>query len=206
MVLYMQSKIWFYFWQILWFHNNQPIDMETTFHLQLTSGGRRLQIASALVSDTGLYQCIATNEAGEAEERFELQVWGRLGSSWWNQWRKDILVILLFLSLSVAPQIHPFHTRSLSESVCICRSTSIFSRPSLSFCFINCAEWLRSAYKKTLGNAQFYVVVVFFSSSFSLLDIVVCSICGAYAQRNNVSSHVDMTADVEVNSFISCDY
>lgn len=54
--------------------------METASHLQLTSGGRRLQIASAMVSDTGLYRCIATNEAGEADELFELQVWGRYGS------------------------------------------------------------------------------------------------------------------------------
>ncbi|KAL8608110.1 hypothetical protein ACOMHN_016565 [Nucella lapillus] len=61
--------------QVLWFHNNQPIDMESANHVQLTNGGRRLEIHSAVVGDTGMYRCIATNEAGEADQQFELQVW-----------------------------------------------------------------------------------------------------------------------------------
>ncbi|XP_076455301.1 hemicentin-1-like isoform X2 [Babylonia areolata] len=61
--------------QVLWFHNNQPIDVETANHVKLTSGGRRLEIHSAVVGDTGMYRCIATNEAGEADQQFELQVW-----------------------------------------------------------------------------------------------------------------------------------
>ncbi|KAK7094973.1 hypothetical protein V1264_006443 [Littorina saxatilis] len=60
---------------MLWFHNNQPLDTDSDPRVQLSSGGRRLQISSAEVEDTGLYRCIATNEAGEAEETFDLQVW-----------------------------------------------------------------------------------------------------------------------------------
>jgi hypothetical protein len=62
---------------MLWFHNNQPLDLELDAHLQLSSNGQRLQIGGALVSDSGVYRCIATNEAGEADQKFDLQVWGK---------------------------------------------------------------------------------------------------------------------------------
>ena len=29
------------------------------------------------MADTGLYRCIATNEAGEADKQFQLEVWGK---------------------------------------------------------------------------------------------------------------------------------
>lgn len=60
----------------MWFHNGQPLSTETASHAQLSDDGRVLVISSVLVADTGLYVCVATNEAGEAEKHFDLQVWG----------------------------------------------------------------------------------------------------------------------------------
>lgn len=60
----------------MWFHNNQPLDEEKNRHIQIHNNGQRLQISQAQVSDSGTYICIATNEAGESEKTFDLQVWG----------------------------------------------------------------------------------------------------------------------------------
>lgn len=60
----------------MWFHNNQPLDEEKNRHIQIHNNGQRLQISQAQVSDSGMYICIATNEAGESEKTFDLQVWG----------------------------------------------------------------------------------------------------------------------------------
>ncbi|PVD21525.1 hypothetical protein C0Q70_17323 [Pomacea canaliculata] len=61
--------------EVMWFHNGQPLSTETASHAQLSDDGRVLVISSVLVADTGLYVCVATNEAGEAEKHFDLQVW-----------------------------------------------------------------------------------------------------------------------------------
>lgn len=60
--------------EVMWFHDNQPVDVESP-RFQLTSNSRQLQISSVQVPDTGIYICIATNEAGQSEKRFDMQVW-----------------------------------------------------------------------------------------------------------------------------------
>lgn len=44
--------------------------------VRITSNGRRLVISRAQVSDTALFHCVATNEAGEQEREFKVSVHG----------------------------------------------------------------------------------------------------------------------------------
>ena len=46
-------------------------------NLRLLSEGKRLEIRSAYVADTGEYRCYAKNDAGEVERKFMLNVWGK---------------------------------------------------------------------------------------------------------------------------------
>ena len=60
-------------------HHCTMISMQVEFdpNLRLLSGGKRLEIRSAYVTDTGEYRCYATNNAGELERKFMLNVWGK---------------------------------------------------------------------------------------------------------------------------------
>ncbi|XP_075384531.1 hemicentin-1 isoform X2 [Tenrec ecaudatus] len=57
---------------IMWLKDGQPIDERDGFKVLLN--GRKLVIAQAQVSDTGLYRCVAANTAGENKKEFEVTV------------------------------------------------------------------------------------------------------------------------------------
>ncbi|XP_012942941.1 hemicentin-1 [Aplysia californica] len=60
---------------ILWFQDGIPLDAESNPRVDIDESGRRLVISPTKVEDAGLYVCLAANEAGEAEETYELEVW-----------------------------------------------------------------------------------------------------------------------------------
>ncbi|MEJ1270154.1 hypothetical protein NN561_000975 [Cricetulus griseus] len=57
---------------IMWLKGGQLIDERDGFKILLN--GRKLVVAQAQVSDTGLYQCVATNIAGDNKKEFEVTV------------------------------------------------------------------------------------------------------------------------------------
>ncbi|XP_063154493.1 hemicentin-1 [Candoia aspera] len=57
---------------ITWLKNGQPIEGGVGYKILLN--GHRLLISRAEVSDTGHYQCIATNKAGESKKEFDVIV------------------------------------------------------------------------------------------------------------------------------------
>uniref|UniRef100_A0ABM5GDB4 Hemicentin-1 n=1 Tax=Pogona vitticeps TaxID=103695 RepID=A0ABM5GDB4_9SAUR len=57
---------------IMWFKNGLPIEGGVGYKFLLN--GHRLVISRAEVSDTGHYQCVATNKAGENKKEFEVTV------------------------------------------------------------------------------------------------------------------------------------
>uniref|UniRef100_A0A8C6DLM4 Hemicentin-1 n=1 Tax=Moschus moschiferus TaxID=68415 RepID=A0A8C6DLM4_MOSMO len=57
---------------IMWLKDGQLIDERDGFKVLLN--GRKLVIAQAQVSDTGLYRCVATNTAGDHRKEFEVTV------------------------------------------------------------------------------------------------------------------------------------
>ncbi|KAB1258940.1 Hemicentin-1 [Camelus dromedarius] len=57
---------------IMWLKDGQLIDERDGFKILLN--GRKLVIAQAQVSDTGLYRCVATNPAGDHKKEFEVTV------------------------------------------------------------------------------------------------------------------------------------
>ena len=57
-----------------WLKDGQPVRQGE--RVRIGSGGRRLVISRAQVSDTARFQCIATNEAGEQEREFNVAVHG----------------------------------------------------------------------------------------------------------------------------------
>ena len=59
-----------------WLKDGQLTDERDGFKILLN--GRKLVIAQAQVSDTGLYQCVATNAAGDRKKEFEVTVHGML--------------------------------------------------------------------------------------------------------------------------------
>ena len=61
---------------VVWYQNDQPLNLEVNSHISIQEAGRRLVIDEAQVPDAGKYTCRASNEAGEAENNYELEVWG----------------------------------------------------------------------------------------------------------------------------------
>uniref|UniRef100_A0A8C0KRB0 Hemicentin-1 n=1 Tax=Canis lupus dingo TaxID=286419 RepID=A0A8C0KRB0_CANLU len=57
---------------IMWLKDGQLIDERDGFKVLIN--GRKLVIAQAQVSDTGLYRCVATNIAGDRKKEFEVTV------------------------------------------------------------------------------------------------------------------------------------
>ncbi len=61
--------------KVKWMKNGSPIG-PLPAHITLLSDGRQLEIIAAQVSDTSRYTCVATNEAGELQRTFDLEVLG----------------------------------------------------------------------------------------------------------------------------------
>ncbi|XP_067846589.1 hemicentin-1 isoform X2 [Heptranchias perlo] len=57
---------------IMWMKDSQPI--KTMVGVQISANGHKLIISQAQVSDTGRYQCVATNEAGNRQREFNVVV------------------------------------------------------------------------------------------------------------------------------------
>ncbi|KAI8779431.1 hemicentin-1, partial [Biomphalaria glabrata] len=60
---------------ILWYFNGAPLDPQLQPGLQISESGKRLVIQQTKVSDSGVYMCVASNEAGEAEQNYNVDVW-----------------------------------------------------------------------------------------------------------------------------------
>ena len=63
---------------ITWYKDGVQLDVEDFPHMRLRQDGRRLEILTAGVDDTGMYECRAENEAGTDEISFEFKVYGVL--------------------------------------------------------------------------------------------------------------------------------
>ena len=61
---------------VLWYKDGFPVHPDLDPNVRVISGGRRLEISSAEVGDTGKYQCVAKNKAGKVDQQFVLYVWG----------------------------------------------------------------------------------------------------------------------------------
>ena len=62
---------------IVWFKDDQEIYPEHNHDLQILGNGRRLEISSADIADTGRYKCVAKNTAGMIEREYNLHVWSK---------------------------------------------------------------------------------------------------------------------------------
>ncbi|KAK6167247.1 hypothetical protein SNE40_021325 [Patella caerulea] len=60
--------------EVIWLQNGQPLDFEENPHISIVENGRRLVFDGTEVSDTGTYTCIASNEAGTQEKKYNLEV------------------------------------------------------------------------------------------------------------------------------------
>lgn len=58
-----------------WLKDSKPVRQGEG--VRILANGRRLVISRAQVSDTALFQCVATNEAGEQEKDFKVAVHGK---------------------------------------------------------------------------------------------------------------------------------
>nr|XP_033816119.1 hemicentin-1 isoform X1 [Geotrypetes seraphini] len=58
---------------IMWLKDGRPVNTALG-NIKLESSGRVLQIARALLEDSGKYTCVATNAAGEAQQHIQLNV------------------------------------------------------------------------------------------------------------------------------------
>ncbi|XP_040264776.1 hemicentin-1 isoform X1 [Bufo bufo] len=58
--------------QLTWVKDGQPLHLESHYRLRIE--GQTLQINGAMVSDAGIYVCIASNSAGDKSRRFSLNV------------------------------------------------------------------------------------------------------------------------------------
>jgi len=60
--------------EVTWLRNGDALSLEA--HMRLLSDGRQLEIRRAQEMDTARYTCIASNEAGQLEQNFHLQILG----------------------------------------------------------------------------------------------------------------------------------
>jgi hemicentin len=60
---------------IRWSKNGDVIT--NTGDLRLQNGGQELQIINANINDSGMYECLASNDAGSDRLLIDLRVWGR---------------------------------------------------------------------------------------------------------------------------------
>ena len=62
--------------EVKWLINDHPL--RQTEELIFTHNGYHLEILSAQVTDSAVYTCVASNEAGTLRKKFNLEVQGRL--------------------------------------------------------------------------------------------------------------------------------
>ena len=63
--------------KITWYKDGRLLEVDFDPNLRLLTNGKRLEINSAYVTDTGVYQCRAENPAGNLQREFMLNVWGK---------------------------------------------------------------------------------------------------------------------------------
>ena len=61
--------------KVTWLRNGENLVLND--HMTLLSDGRNLEIKRAQETDTARYTCIASNEAGELQQNFDLQILGK---------------------------------------------------------------------------------------------------------------------------------
>ncbi|XP_076093735.1 hemicentin-1-like isoform X1 [Mytilus galloprovincialis] len=59
---------------ITWYKNGQIIDFTSDSNLELKSRGRQLYFKEVQLKDDGVYKCLAVNEAGSIEQKYDLDV------------------------------------------------------------------------------------------------------------------------------------
>ena len=62
-----------------WYKDGLPLDDSADERVKVINNGFSLEITNAQVEDTGRYSCIASNEAGETDKNFDLDVFGEFG-------------------------------------------------------------------------------------------------------------------------------
>ena len=63
---------------ITWYKNGVQLDATLQKRYEILAGGRQLRVKKAQLTDTGTYQCLAVNKAGEDSVDFELTVLGSI--------------------------------------------------------------------------------------------------------------------------------
>ncbi|XP_048772936.2 hemicentin-1-like isoform X2 [Ostrea edulis] len=61
--------------KITWYKNGEVISPELDPNIRTFADGRRLELTSARVTDTGLYRCEGVNVAGSSQNEYELEVY-----------------------------------------------------------------------------------------------------------------------------------
>ena len=61
---------------ITWYKNGVLLDATPKRHYEILAGGRQLRVKKAQLTDSGIYQCVAVNKAGQDSVDFELTVLG----------------------------------------------------------------------------------------------------------------------------------
>lgn len=84
--------------------------------VRITSNGRRLVISRAQVSDTALFHCVATNEAGEQEREFKVSVHGNDHYRFFFNICQFLLIFLFDVYLNCSQRGRPKVTFQVSLS------------------------------------------------------------------------------------------
>lgn len=105
--------------KITWYKNGEVISPELDPNIRTFADGRRLELTSARVTDTGLYRCEGVNVAGSSQNEYELEVYGRFlivffcgicQISYWTSlidkcfvisYLKNILLLPIFLAVNL---------------------------------------------------------------------------------------------------------
>lgn len=58
------------------YKDGERISPEIDTNIHIHANGRRLEIKTARVTDTGKYTCVGENEAGSSEQNFDVDVHG----------------------------------------------------------------------------------------------------------------------------------
>ena len=61
---------------VTWYKNGVLLDATPQRRYEILAGGRQLRVKKAQLTDSGIYQCLAVNKAGQDSVDFELTVLG----------------------------------------------------------------------------------------------------------------------------------